>query len=67
MYKVVQFEDESLGIIREEWLTPRKRQCLWPPHKIISKFNKCLISQAVPDENWPVYSIQRTFYETGEF
>lgn len=66
MYKVVEFEDNAVGIVKESWLTPRKKECLWPPHKISSKFNKCLVSQDLPDENWPIYAVKRIMYETGK-
>lgn len=66
MYYVIEFEDNALGIVRDSWMTPRKKECLWPPYKIASKFNKCLLSQDPPDENWPLYGIKRIMYETGE-
>lgn len=53
-------------MVRTEWLTPLKKECLWPPYKIMAKFNKCLLNKIVPDENWLVYRIKRVFYETDD-
>lgn len=71
MFKVVEFNDSGDGgglsvIIREEWITPRKKECLWPPYKFVGKFNKCPTTKILPDENWHVYPIKRILYETGE-
>lgn len=52
--------------MRDEWLTPRKKECLWPPFKLMSKCNKCLTAGTLPDENWKVYAIKRIFYETDD-
>lgn len=66
MYNVVEFQDNGLGIVRQEWMTPRKKECFWPPYKVASQFNKCLMTQLIADETWPVYAIKRVMFETGE-
>lgn len=55
MFKVVEFdgdggEDGELGVVREEWLTPRKTNCLWPPYKTANNFNKCLNNREPPNK-----------------
>lgn len=71
MFKVVEFEDSGdgggLSVIREEWLTPRKKECLWPPFKVASKYNKCLATNTVPSDDWTIYPIKRILYETSKF
>lgn len=73
MFKVVEFYDDDgyggeLGVVREEWLTPRKSRCMWPPYKTANKFNKCLSSNEAPNKiTWTLCPIKRLFYETGKF
>ncbi|XP_046405820.1 uncharacterized protein LOC124170856 isoform X2 [Ischnura elegans] len=67
MYKVVEFSnDHSIGIVHAEWLTPKKRHCLWPPYKVSSRYNKSLTEGEMPNDSWDVYPIHRTFYSTDE-
>lgn len=68
MYYVVEFDDETgggIGLIREEWLTPRKKETFWPPSKLSTQYNKSLIDGHVPDEKWKLCPIRRIFYSTG--
>lgn len=70
MFHVIEFfEDEGGGIsvIREEWLTPRKKHCMWPPHKLPNKFNKCLDGSIEVDESWRIFKVKRIFYKTGTY
>lgn len=70
MYSVVEFSEShggGMGIVRDQWLTPRKQECFWPPFKIAAKYNKCLLNPEPPNENWPLYTIKRTFYSTGQY
>lgn len=68
MYKVVEFTDDAGGgvsVVKEEWLTPQKHRCLWPPQHLIKKFNKCIDGSISPDKTWDIFNIKRVFYETG--
>lgn len=68
MYHVVEFSSKSgggLGLVREEWLTPRKKECFWPPHKLSFQFNKALCEGQAPEANWPMCESEREFYCTG--
>ncbi|XP_048000776.1 uncharacterized protein LOC125239114 [Leguminivora glycinivorella] len=68
MYSVVEFAEDSGGgvsIVRREWLTPGKQRCLWPPQKLMTKFNKCIDGTITADTNsWEIFEIKRVFYET---
>ncbi|GBL68463.1 hypothetical protein AVEN_163343-1, partial [Araneus ventricosus] len=69
MFHVVEFTKSSgggLGIVREEWLTPRKKECFWPPFKHADKFNKCLTSGQDITDDWTLFPIDRIFYSTGD-
>lgn len=68
MYHVVEFGSKSgggLGLVRDEWLTPRKKECFWPPFKLSHQFNKALSEGHAPEDNWTLYEIEREFYKTG--
>ena len=68
MYHVVEFEDGGVGIVRKEWLTPRKKETFWPPFKLSSRYNKSLIDGELPDhKTWPLWKIRREFYSTGQY
>ncbi|KAF2892269.1 hypothetical protein ILUMI_13910 [Ignelater luminosus] len=70
MFAVIEF-DESCGagvaVVRNEWLTPRKRECFWPPHKDSSKFQKIIKQGSDITETWQLYSVSRVFYETADY
>lgn len=67
MYHVVEFSDtQGLGIVRKDWLTPRKKETFWPPFKQTETYNKCLVSkESNPSDDWALYEIKRIFYSTG--
>lgn len=70
MFHVVEFTNASgggIGLIREDWLTPRKKECYWPPYKQSSKFNKCLQNGEIPSDDWNLFGIERIFYSTGQY
>lgn len=67
-YLVVEFDREDgggVGIVNSDWMTPRKRNCMWPPQKNSVKFNKLLTDGKHPEEDWIVCRIARVFYRTG--
>ncbi|XP_076286657.1 uncharacterized protein LOC143212129 [Lasioglossum baleicum] len=43
-----------------------KKECLWPPFKLMAKFNRALQGGILPDDNWTLYDIRRVFYETDD-
>lgn len=64
MYFVVEFldadgNDGELGVVREEWMTPTKTNCLWPPYKTTNNFNKCLQNKEVPNRKTWTLSMSR--------
>lgn len=59
-------DNGEIAIVHLKWLTPRKKEVLWPPYKMTSRFNKALISGEEPDENsWQLYCVKRLFFECG--
>ncbi|GBN30077.1 hypothetical protein AVEN_265791-1 [Araneus ventricosus] len=69
MFHVVEFNKSSgggLGIVREEWLTSRKKECFWPPFKHADKINKCLTSGQYITDDWTLFPIDRSSYSTGD-
>ncbi|KAF5307562.1 hypothetical protein FQR65_LT18391 [Abscondita terminalis] len=67
-FVIVEFSKESGGgvsIVHTSWLTPRKKELLWPPFKQQSAFDKAVQKGAKPDESWILYPITRCFYETA--
>lgn len=58
-------EDSSLAVIRSEWLTPRKKEVLWPPFKTQDLYNKALLKGENPENDWIPYAITRTIFECG--
>ncbi|XP_031328286.1 uncharacterized protein LOC116167618 isoform X2 [Photinus pyralis] len=71
MYSVIEFSRDSgggLAVIRSQWLTPRKKECFWPPAKDSGKFDKILISVELPDtEKWKLYALERIFVQCDDF
>lgn len=68
MYHVVEFDQASgggVGIVRDVWLTPKKKECFWPPDKLSSAFNKRLVEGNHPQQDWQLYQIKRIFFSTG--
>lgn len=69
MFMVVEFEEGEGGgiaIVRNSWLTPRKKEVFWPPHKQSSQFTKTLMQDdPIDPETWSIYKIKRCFYETS--
>lgn len=64
----MEFEESSgggVGLVRNDWLTPRKRECFWPPHKLASQYNKSLVEDKTPGSDWKLYNVRRVFYSTG--
>lgn len=68
MFCVVEFDDSAVSVVNSKWLTPRKKECFWPPEKDIEKFNTLLIQQDPKDiSSWRTYNVKRKFFETGKF
>lgn len=56
----------GIAIVHMKWLTPRKKEVIWPPYKTTSRFNKALISGEEPNENsWQLYCVKRIFFQCG--
>lgn len=67
MFNVVEFDENDGGgvaVIRDEWLTPRKIHCMWPPKA--TNYNRCINGSIVPDDAWTLFRIRRVFYTTGK-
>jgi len=58
-------DNGEIAIVHLKWFTPRKKEILWPPYKMTSRFNKALTLGEEPNENWQVYSVKRIFFECG--
>lgn len=67
MYVVVSFEeDETVGVVASDWLTPRKRHVHWPPYKSQKVFNRAAKELEEIKHDWTLHSISRCLYESGE-
>uniref|UniRef100_A0A1Y1K2F3 Uncharacterized protein n=1 Tax=Photinus pyralis TaxID=7054 RepID=A0A1Y1K2F3_PHOPY len=69
-FNVVQFEEKdgsSVAIVHREWLTPRKTEVFWPPHKRSASFYKCLRDGETVQSDWKLYKIKKIFYSCGTF
>lgn len=70
---VVEFDDDDdgngcnggLGLVRDEWITPRKKESFWPPYKLSSQYNRSLAEGHQPDEKWKLFPIRKIFYSSG--
>lgn len=68
MFHVVEFDGEGgVGLVRDEWLTPRKKESFWPPYKLSMQYNKCLREGQTPDDTWTLCAVKRIFYSTGQY
>lgn len=71
MYVVVEFKSSAdgggLAIVHKKWLTPKKRECLWPDLKNQRTYHNVLSSAASPDECWKLYELERIFCECGKW
>lgn len=67
-FVIVEWQDEGgISLINEKWLTPKKKEVLWPPHKKSSTFNKALKEHESPDETWEIHAIKRCMYQSGMY
>ncbi|KAK4880406.1 hypothetical protein RN001_008552 [Aquatica leii] len=71
MFVGVEFHDDEgggLALINEKWLTPRKNQTWWPPHKHSDKLNKSLRKGDTPQtDTWKLYKLKRSFFKERDF
>lgn len=65
-YSVVEFSDNSVGIINSSWLTPRKKETFWPPTKDQKQYYKILRNPDPDFTDWKLYEV-RCLYESGKF
>lgn len=63
----------SLAIVHSQWLTPRKREVLWPPVKTQGNFDKLhyhnyfdMKKGEIPTEKWQIYKIKKVVFTTGK-
>ncbi|KAF5283539.1 hypothetical protein FQA39_LY17319 [Lamprigera yunnana] len=62
----VQFEDDgTIALISTSWLTPRKTETFWPPHKTQEKYVIALMKHEIPEDRWTLFQIKRSFLECG--
>uniref|UniRef100_A0A1Y1K5M7 DUF4806 domain-containing protein n=1 Tax=Photinus pyralis TaxID=7054 RepID=A0A1Y1K5M7_PHOPY len=69
-FNVVQFEEKdgsSVAIVHREWLTPRKTEVFWPPHKRSASFYKCLRDGETVQSDWKLYKIKKIFYSCDDY
>ncbi|KAK4877336.1 hypothetical protein RN001_009842 [Aquatica leii] len=68
MFVVIELENNNVGIVSSDWLTPLKGQVFWPPHKTQKLFNKAVREHvSVDEETWALYNVTKCHYETDNF
>lgn len=69
MFSIVEFDESEgggLAIVRQSWITPRKKEVFWPPYKQTQLYTKVLKQdEPVNYDTWKCCKIKRFFYETG--
>lgn len=57
MYSIVEFPDNSVGIVSNTWLNDDVSMTLWPPYADPSKFRMVLLMHEVPGTTWTMHEI----------
>lgn len=65
MVQLDELAGSTLAVIHQSWLTPLKKEVLWPPIKERKAFRKALTDGLSADNNWRSFGIERVFYATG--
>lgn len=66
-FKPTKFDNGGLAVVCQTWLTPRKNESFWPPHKNRDAYFRALREKLNPEEDsWKLFPVERLFYETGK-
>lgn len=57
LYNIVEFLDNSVGIVSSKWLNEDSSMTLWPPYTDPSKHKAALLMHEVPGETWTTHDI----------
>ncbi|KAF5301402.1 hypothetical protein FQR65_LT19215 [Abscondita terminalis] len=62
-YIGVEFDDTTIDLISNKWLTSTEKHTFWPPYKTQDLYNRALIKLESPSEpSWTHYEIKRYFF-----
>lgn len=68
MFVGVQFDEEegAVAVVHKNWLSPKKNDVWWPPHKKQNQFNESLKKGESPNEDsWKLCKVTRKFFFEG--
>jgi len=51
-----------IGIISSNWLTPKKQQTFWPPYKKQHQYEQSLKKAETPNNKWTLYNVQKVLF-----
>ena len=57
-YMIVNFNDQSLGIIPENWIVNNGKHCLWPHNVSFDIINSYIKNAQKPEDDWMMYEIR---------
>ena len=61
-------EESSIDLVHYSWLTPRKKEVLWPPYKTSAQFKRALLTGEKPNsETWKLYGIKKILFCDGKY
>lgn len=58
LYNIVEFPDNSVGIVSSKWLNEDSSMTLWPPYTEPGKQRSALLMHEVPGETWTTHEIK---------
>lgn len=63
---VIEFDDESAGVIPDIWLHDNGLTASWPPYRTDLQNVKAVQKRQTPQKTWRTYNVQRIFAEAGK-
>ncbi|CAG9769996.1 unnamed protein product [Ceutorhynchus assimilis] len=70
MFVGIQFTEAdggTISLVHEKWLTPRKKEVWWPPHKQHEVFVKSLRKGETPNEQWSLFKVEKSFFQEDNY
>lgn len=58
MYSIVEFPDNTVGIVSNTWVNEEVSMTLWPPYTDPNKFRMALRMHEMPGSTWTTHIIK---------
>lgn len=64
-YFIIEFEDNTIAIVPDNWLNKEKTMTKWPPYNNDGRIKLAIDKMELPTSEWGLYNVSRIITTAG--